>query len=51
MRSAKNVRLVMDAMFEWLHTMEDSVDRSSLLVMWFYTLNQGIISETVSGRW
>ena len=27
----KQSRPVMDAMFEWLHTMEDSVDRSSLI--------------------
>ena len=27
----KQSRPVLDAMFEWLHTMEDSVDRSSLI--------------------
>ena len=37
----KQSRPVMDAMFEWLHTMEDSVDRSSLIGdAILYTLNQ-----------
>lgn len=41
MRSAETVRPVMDALFEWLHTMEDSVDRSSLIGdAILYTLNQ-----------
>ena len=34
---------VMDALFEWLHTMEDSVDRSSLIGdAILYTLNQEV---------
>lgn len=37
----KQSRPVMDALFEWLHTMEDSVDRSSLIGdAILYTLNQ-----------
>ena len=32
----KQSRPAVDALFEWLHSMEDSVDRSSLLVMPFY---------------
>ena len=37
----KQSRPVMDAMFEWLHSMEDSVDRSSLIGdAILYTLNQ-----------
>ena len=39
----KQSRPVMDAMFEWLHTMEDSVDRSSLIGdAILYTLNQEV---------
>ena len=42
MRSARNSP-VLDAMFEWLHTMEDSVDRSSLIGdAILYTLNQEV---------
>lgn len=37
----KQSRLVVDAFFEWLHSMEDSVDRSSLIGdAILYTLNQ-----------
>ena len=37
----KQSRPVVDALFEWLHTMEDSVDRSSLIGdAILYTLNQ-----------
>ena len=37
----KQSRLVVDALFEWLHSMEDSVDRSSLIGdAILYTLNQ-----------
>ena len=37
----KQSRPVMDALFEWLHTMEDSVDRSSFIGdAILYTLNQ-----------
>ena len=39
----KQSRPVLDAMFEWLHTMEDSVDRSSLIGdAILYTLNQEV---------
>ena len=39
----KQSRPVMDALFEWLHTMEDSVDRSSLIGdAILYTLNQEV---------
>ena len=39
----KQSRPVMDAMFEWLHTMEDSVDRSSPIGdAILYTLNQEV---------
>ena len=39
----KQSRPVMDAMFEWLHTMEGSVDRSSLIGdAILYTLNQEV---------
>lgn len=37
----KQSRPVVDALFEWLHSMEDSVDRSSLIGdAILYTLNQ-----------
>ena len=37
----KQSRPVLDALFEWLHTMEDSVNRSSLIGdAILYTLNQ-----------
>ena len=39
----KQSRPVMDALFEWLHSMEDSVDRSSLIGdAILYTLNQEV---------
>ena len=39
----KQSRPIMEALFEWLHTMEDSVDRSSLIGdAILYTLNQEV---------
>lgn len=39
----KQSRPIMEALFEWLHTMEDSVDRSSLIGdTILYTLNQEV---------
>ena len=47
----KQAKPLLEAFFEWLHSLEDSVDRSSLIGRAvLYALNQEGLSETLSGR-